>query len=96
MRLNKFEIEDRLKNLNSWIYDIERNAIVKDFKFKNFRDAIAFVLKVAFESEKMDHHPDILIEYNRVRLTLRTHSEDGVTEKDFELALRIDGFDFKV
>jgi len=48
------------------------------------------VLRVAFESEEMDHHPDILIEYNRVRFTLRTHSEGGVTEKDFELAYRID------
>ena len=90
MKLSKFEIDDKLKNLNGWIYDSERDAIVKDFKFKNFRDAITFVLRVAFESEEMDHHPDILIEYNRVRITLRTHSEGGVTEKDFELAYRID------
>jgi len=90
VKLSKFEIDDKLKNLNGWIYDSERDAIVKDFKFKNFRDAITFVLRVAFESEEMDHHPDILIEYNRVRITLRTHSEGGVTEKDFELAYRID------
>jgi 4a-hydroxytetrahydrobiopterin dehydratase len=90
VKLSKFEIDDKLKNLNGWIYDSERDAIVKDFKFKNFRDAITFVLRVAFESEEMDHHPDILIEYNRVRFTLRTHSEGGVTEKDFELAYRID------
>lgn len=95
MKLSKFEIDDKLKNLNGWIYDIERDAIVKNFKFKNFQDAITFVLRVAFESEKMDHHPDILIEYDRVRLALRTHSEGGVTEKDFELAYKIDRFDFK-
>ncbi|MFN3133933.1 MAG: 4a-hydroxytetrahydrobiopterin dehydratase [Candidatus Kryptonium sp.] len=95
MKLSKLEIEDRLKSLNGWLYDVERDAIVKNFKFKNFRDAIAFVLKVAFESEKMNHHPDILIEYNRVHLALRTHSESGVTEKDFDLAYKIDEFDFK-
>jgi len=86
MRLNREEINDRLKNLSGWAYDEKTDAIVKDFKFKNFREAMAFVLKVAFEAEKLDHHPDILIEYNRVRLALRTHSEDGVTERDFELA----------
>lgn len=90
MRLSKVEIEDRLKNLSGWVYDEGANAIVKNFKFKNFSEAMAFVLRVAFEAEKLDHHPDILIEYNRVRLTLKTHSEGGLTEKDFELAGRVD------
>ncbi len=90
MKLSKVEIEDRLKNLGGWVYDEGANAIVKDFKFKNFSEAMAFVLRVAFEAEKMDHHPDILIEYNRVRLLLKTHSEEGVTEKDFELAGRVE------
>ncbi len=90
MKLNKSEIEDRLKNLIGWIYDEGVNAIVKDFKFKNFSEAMSFVLRVAFEAEKLDHHPDILIEYNRVRLLLKTHSEGGLTEKDFELASRVE------
>lgn len=90
MKLNKVEIESNLKNFSGWFYDKSSDAIVKDFKFKNFQEAMAFVLRVAFEAEKMDHHPDILIEYNRVRLTLRTHSEDGVTLKDFELVGRIE------
>ncbi len=90
MKLNKIEIEDRLKNLSGWIYDEGTNAIVKNFKFKNFGEAMAFVLRVAFEAEKLDHHPDILIEYNRVRLLLKTHSEGGLTERDFELASRVE------
>ncbi len=90
MKLNKIEIESNLKNFSGWFYDEGRDVIVKDFKFKNFQEAMAFVLRVAFEAEKLDHHPDILIEYNRVRLTLRTHSEDGVTRKDFELVERIE------
>ncbi len=90
MKLTKVDIESNLKNFNGWLYDESRDAIVKDFKFKNFQEAMAFVLRVAFEAEKIDHHPDILIEYNRVRLTLRTHSEDGVTKKDFDLVGRIE------
>ncbi len=90
MKLSKDEIKDRLKNLTGWNYDESSDIIVKDFNFKNFREAMAFVLRIAFEAEKLDHHPDILIEYNRVRLSLRTHSEDGITERDFELIDRIE------
>lgn len=90
MRLSKSEIENRLKNLSGWIYDEEADVIFKDFKFRSFGEAMAFVLKVAFEAEKLDHHPDILVQYNRVRLLLRTHSEGGLTEKDFELSSRIE------
>ncbi|WP_159421236.1 4a-hydroxytetrahydrobiopterin dehydratase [Candidatus Kryptonium thompsonii] len=88
--MSKFEIDDKLKNLNGSLLDREPDAIAQALHSQHFRDAITFVLRVAFESEEMDHHPDILIEYNRVRFTLRTHSEGGVTEKDFELAYRID------
>lgn len=89
-KLTKSEIEDGLKNLNGWIYNEATDAIFKEFKFKNFREAMAFVLKVAFEAEEFDHHPDIFISYNCVNLSLRTHSENGVTEKDFKIAERID------
>ncbi|MCS7228662.1 MAG: 4a-hydroxytetrahydrobiopterin dehydratase [Candidatus Kryptonium sp.] len=90
MKLERHEIEDKLQSLSGWFYDEMGDAIVKEFKFKNFRDAMAFVLRVAFEAEEFDHHPDIFIFYNRVKLVLRTHSEDGVTEKDFKVAERID------
>ncbi|CUS87749.1 4a-hydroxytetrahydrobiopterin dehydratase [Candidatus Kryptobacter tengchongensis] len=90
MKLTKSELENRLKNLNGWVYSETSDAIVKEFKFKDFREAMAFVLRVAFEAEKLDHHPDIFISYNRVNLSLRTHSENGVTEKDFKIAEKID------
>ncbi len=90
MKFTSEEIKNRLKQLKGWFYDEQGDRIFKEFKFKNFREAMAFVLKVAFESEKVDHHPDILIEYNQVKIYLRTHSLNGVTEKDFNLAEKID------
>lgn len=90
MKFTKSELENRLKNLNGWVYSETSDAIVKEFKFKDFREAMAFVLRVAFEAEELDHHPDIFISYNRVNLSLRTHSENGITEKDFKIAEKID------
>ncbi len=88
MKLTKQEIETRLRNLPGWRYSNE--SIIKDYKLKEFRDAMAFVVKIALAAEKMDHHPDMTIEYNRVKILLTTHSEDGVTEKDFTLAENIE------
>lgn len=71
--------------------DWESNGreITRTYKFKNFSEAMAFVNKVAGLSEAADHHPDINIRYNKVRLTLSTHSAGGLTEKDFSLARQI-------
>jgi 4a-hydroxytetrahydrobiopterin dehydratase len=67
------------------------NALVRDFEHKDFAAAMAFVNRVADLAEEANHHPDILIHgWNKVRLTLSTHSEGGVTDKDRELAERID------
>src|SRR6266511_3444930 len=64
--------------------------IPRDLKFENFKGAMDFVNRVADEAEAMDHHPDILIHgWNKVRLSVMTHSEGGLTEKDFKLAERI-------
>ncbi|MCZ6685100.1 MAG: 4a-hydroxytetrahydrobiopterin dehydratase, partial [Candidatus Dadabacteria bacterium] len=67
----------------------EGNQIVKQFKFKNFIQSIGFVSKVAMLAERVDHHPDILIQYSKVTITLSTHSEGGLTDKDFNLASEI-------
>ena len=65
--------------------------LVRDFEFANFADAMAFVNRVADEAEAMNHHPDILIHgWNKVRLTLSTHSQGRVTEADHKLAGIID------
>jgi 4a-hydroxytetrahydrobiopterin dehydratase len=70
----------------------EGDALVRDFELGDFAGAIAFVNRVADAAEAADHHPDILVHgWNKVRLTLSTHSEGGVTDKDHELARTIDG-----
>ena len=70
----------------------EGAELVRDFEFKDFTDALGFVNRVAEEAEAMNHHPDILIHgWNKVRLTLSTHSEGRVTDADHALAGRIDG-----
>jgi 4a-hydroxytetrahydrobiopterin dehydratase len=70
----------------------EGAELVRDFEFKDFADALAFVNRVAEEAEEANHHPDILIHgWNKVRLTLSTHSEGKLTDADHRLAGVIDG-----
>src|SRR5215211_5301688 len=80
-KLTGSEIDQRMKSVNGWTR--EGDAIRKQFTFADFVQAIAFVNRLAPEAEKADHHPDILINYKRVTLTYSTHSEGGLTEKDF-------------
>ena len=80
-KLTPAEIDQRMKSVNGWTR--EGDAIRKQFTFADFLQAIAFVNRLAPEAEKTDHHPDILINYKRVTLTYATHSEGGLTEKDF-------------
>jgi 4a-hydroxytetrahydrobiopterin dehydratase len=82
------EVEEKLKSREGWQRDGE--AIRREFKFKDFRRAMGFVNTVAGAAEAMDHHPDITINYNRVTMVLSTHSEGGVTARDFDLASKID------
>ena len=88
MKLTHADAEQRLKSLNGWALD--GDAIRKPFTFKDFLEAIAFVNRLAPEAERADHHPDILINYKRVTLTYSTHSEGGLTEKDFAGAAAAD------
>jgi 4a-hydroxytetrahydrobiopterin dehydratase len=86
--LTHADAEQRLKKLDGWTLD--GDAIRKKYTFKDFMDAISFVNRLAPEAEKVDHHPDILINYKRVTLTYSTHSEGGLTEKDFAGAATAD------
>jgi 4a-hydroxytetrahydrobiopterin dehydratase len=88
MKLTHADAEQRLKSVNGWTLD--GDAIRKQFTFKDFLEAIAFVNRLAPEAERADHHPDILINYKRVTLTYSTHSEGGLTEKDFAGAAAAD------
>jgi 4a-hydroxytetrahydrobiopterin dehydratase len=70
----------------------EGSALVRDFEFSNFAAAMAFVNRVADVAEEANHHPDILVHgWNKVRLTLSTHSEGRITDNDHEMASKIDG-----
>jgi 4a-hydroxytetrahydrobiopterin dehydratase len=89
MKLTRTEAQERLRTLTGWA--LEGDAIRKQFTFAGFPEAIAFVNRLAPRAEAADHHPDILINYKRVTLTYSTHSEGGLTAKDFEGASVADG-----
>ena len=81
-KLSRAEIDQRIKGLDGWT--LAGDAIRKQYSFADFPEAIAFVNRLAPEAEAADHHPDILINYKRVTLTYSTHSEGGLSVKDFD------------
>ena len=87
-RLTKDEIQQRLKTVQGWT--LEGDAIKKQFTFAGFPEAVAFVDRLAPKAQAADHHPDILINYKKVTLTYSTHSDGGLTAKDFEGAATAD------
>jgi 4a-hydroxytetrahydrobiopterin dehydratase len=87
-RLNEQEIEQQLAGAAGWTRD--GHAIKKQFAFASFPDALAFLVRLGFEAEAADHHPDITVDYKRVTLGYWTHSEGGLTEKDFAGAATAD------
>ncbi len=86
--LTQEEIDERLQPLAGWRQEDRR--ITKDFSFSSFKEAMSFVNRVADVAEEIDHHPDFAISYTRVFLSITTHSEGGLTRRDFRLAGRID------
>ena len=87
--LSKSEIEKNLKQLNGW--EFRDNKIRKTFHFRSFRDAMYFLIRLSYEAEEQNHHPEILNCYNQVEVFLNTHDANNkVTHKDFKLANLID------
>jgi len=86
--LSNAEIVEKLKSMPEW--SLADNAIHKKFTFKSFMPSIAFVNRIAEAAEQANHHPDITINYNQVSISLSTHSEGGITQKDFRLAEALD------
>jgi len=82
------EVALHLRALPDW--KIEAGELARTFLFVDFRGAISFVNRVAEAAEEAEHHPDIDIRYNRIRLGLATHDAGGLTAKDFDLAACID------
>jgi len=83
-RLSDAEIRAGLADLDGWAVDGPQ--ITREYSFPSFPDAIAFVVRLSYPAEAADHHPDLDIRYDRVRVMLSTHSEGGVTAKDLDLA----------
>ena len=90
MAMTADEIKAACGELGGWEADLEAPSIGREYQFPTFPAAVRFVDFVAELAEAADHHPDIDIRYNRVRLSLSTHSAGGVTDKDFALARVID------
>ena len=87
-RLENEEIESRLEGLDGW--SREGEAITKEFENGDFKGSVDFVNRLTPEAEEMNHHPDLEISWAKVKVTITTHSEGGLTAGDFELAGRID------
>ncbi|MBX4196686.1 4a-hydroxytetrahydrobiopterin dehydratase [Candidatus Pacearchaeota archaeon] len=86
--MNLTILNQHMKELRNW--SLEGSSIVKEHTFSNFKEALDFVNKVGDIAEKHHHHPDIIVAYNVVKLTLTTHSIHDLTEKDFQVAKDID------
>jgi len=87
-RLEKRDIEEHLNNVKDWILD--GNAIKREWTFQDFSEAIDFINMVAVICEAHNHHPELYNVYNTVSLRFYTHSEGGLTLKDFAIAADID------
>ena len=86
--LSNDQVTKELQSLMGW--SLVGKEIKKTYELKDFVHAMGFVNSVALLAEKANHHPDIDIRWNKVTLTLSTHSAGGLTEKDFKLAKEID------
>ncbi len=87
-RLSDAEIDERLAGLDGW--QRSGDSIVKQFDNGDFKGSVDFVNRLTPEAEDMNHHPDLEISWNKVTVSISTHSEGGLTEGDFELARRVD------
>jgi 4a-hydroxytetrahydrobiopterin dehydratase len=84
--------DEALLGLPAWTYDESRRGIARSFRFRDFSEAFAFMTRVALAAEQADHHPEWSNVWNSVDILLTTHSAGGLTQKDVDLAKRIDGF----
>jgi 4a-hydroxytetrahydrobiopterin dehydratase len=87
-RLDDERIASRLAELEGW--EREGDAIAKTFKLSDFVGSVDFVNKLTGPAEEMNHHPDLSVSWNQVRVSITTHAAGGLTANDFELAKRID------
>ena len=87
--IEKDQLENELNKL-SYKWSISDKFLISNYEFKNFNDALSFMNKVGVRCEEMDHHPKWTNVYNRLEIELFTHDKDGLTLKDFDLAVFMD------
>lgn len=88
MTLNEERIHEELTKVPGW--ELHEGTIRKSYELDDFKASLAFVNQVGELAENADHHPDILVEYNKVSLSLVSHDAGGITDKDFQLAQEIE------
>jgi 4a-hydroxytetrahydrobiopterin dehydratase len=86
------DLKAALRRLPDWRLVDGREAIIRKFQFVDFDAAFAFMTRTALLATKMDHHPEWFNVYNKVDVTLATHDANGVTQKDIDLAMAMDGY----
>jgi 4a-hydroxytetrahydrobiopterin dehydratase len=88
IKIDESIVQSKLSTFPGWKF--ENNALEKKFLFSDFREAMCFMVKVSYNCEKNNHHPEWTNVYNKLTIRLSTHDAAGVTEKDFQLASEID------
>lgn len=89
-RLSSEDLDAGLKELPAWAVGADGKSIYRRYELKNFAGAFGFMTQVAFAAEKLDHHPDWSNSWNKVDISLSTHSANGLTSLDLQLAREID------
>jgi 4a-hydroxytetrahydrobiopterin dehydratase len=92
-KLQPEQVKDALTQLPGWTATDE--LIQKEFQFKTYKDGLVFACAVGFLADGMDHHPDMTVGYQKVKIQLNTHDANGVTEMDIRLATQIEGLGAK-
>ena len=90
IEMNTLEINEKLKSLTDWSYDQNSKSLVKTYNFKTYSKTIQFVNAIAWIANKLNHHPDLEVSFNKCVVKITTHDEGGVRELDFELATAIE------
>jgi len=88
------EISKELKNLDQWNFNKDSMEISKTFTFKGYYKTIAFVNSIAWQAQKHNHHPDLVVSFGKCTVSLTTHDVDGLSYKDFQMANIIDSLSF--
>lgn len=87
LKLSSDEVTEEISKITGW--SIRNQKLYRQFHFKDFKEAFRFMTRVAVEAERMDHHPDWKNVYNRIEVELNTHDLGGISNLDFDLAIRM-------